>query len=618
MLSTTPMTPDQFYQAFQSILSVHGFVAIPSGNLIKVLPDANMRQMPGNDLSDRVSSTSDEMVTQIVAVKSVSAAQLVPTLRPLMPQNANLGVITGSNMLLITDRANNVNRMMRIIARIDQAGTSDIDVIPLQNATAAETVRSLTALLGTGANDAGGNLKLVADDRSNSILVSGDSAARLRVRTLIAHLDTPLDSGSETQVRFLEYADAVALAAKLKEQLTGSGSTSTNAGGRVPLAGTAAAQPAPAAAAGAATISLAGGTALIWADKDTNSLVITAPPRTMRALNVVIDKLDIRRAQVLVEAIIVEVSTDNAAALGVNWVVDGSNANLAAGGFLPSVVSGANPPIVDLYGLTKGTSSTIPSGTVLGVGRLAATGVNFAAVLQALRTDSRNNVISTPSIVTQDNQEAKIEVAKEVPFVTGQYTGTTGTSSAFQTIQRQQVGTILTVTPQINKGDSIMLKIEAESSGLDTSRTTGAVDLVTNKRTISTTVLIKDGGTLVLGGLISDDASTSESRVPLLGRIPIIGELFRSRTNERKKSNLMVFIQPRILRDDDQAVIETDSKYNFMRDQQRLMNRETTVIPLQPLERGATLPARPPAPAPTPKPAAAPAAPTPSADGSKP
>jgi general secretion pathway protein D len=520
-------------------------------------------------------------------------------------------------MLLITDRANNVNRMMRIIARIDQAGTSDIDVIPLQNATAAETVRSLTALLGTGANDAGGNLKLVADDRSNSILVSGDSAARLRVRTLIAHLDTPLDSGSETQVRFLEYADAVALAAKLKEQLTGSGSTSTNAGGRVPLAGTAAAQPAPAAAAGAATISLAGGTALIWADKDTNSLVITAPPRTMRALNVVIDKLDIRRAQVLVEAIIVEVSTDNAAALGVNWVVDGSNANLAAGGFLPNV-AGNTPPLVDLYGLAKGTGTNIPTGTVLGIGRLASTGVNFAAVLQALRTDARNNVISTPSIMTQDNQEAKIEVAKEVPFVTGQYTGTTGTSSAFQTIQRQQVGTILTVTPQINKGDSIMLKIEAESSGLDTSRTTGAVDLVTNKRTISTTVLIKDGGTLVLGGLISDDASTSESRVPMLGRIPLLGELFRSRSNTRKKSNLMIFIKPSIMRDDDQAVIETDAKYNFMRDQQRKLNRESTVLPLLPLERGALLPARPSAGTATKPLATAPGAVTTPAESAKP
>jgi general secretion pathway protein D len=613
MLSSTPMTSEQFYQAFLAILSVHGFVAVQSGNIIKVLPDANMRQLPGNDLPDRVSASSDEMVTQVIAVKSVSAAQLVPVLRPLMPQNANLATVSGSNLMIISDRANNVNRLMRIIARIDQAGNSDIDVIPLQSATAADTVRVLNTLVGGtgGAADASGNpVKMVADDRSNSIFVSGDAAQRLRIKALITHLDTPLDSGSETQVRYLDYADAETLATKLKEQLSGTTSTAAATAntqnrvipGQAPGQGQPANQPA-AASAGATTISLAGGTAVIWADKDTNALVITAPQRTMRAVNGVIDKLDIRRAQVLVEAIIVEVNANRASDLGVNWLVDGSNSGVAAGGFVTPVGSNGTPPIVDLYGLVKGTSTTFPSsliGTTVGIGRLSETGINFAAVLKALQTDARNNVIATPSIVTQDNQEAKIEVAKEVPFVTGQYTGTTGTSSAFQTIQREQVGTILTVTPQINKGDAVMLKISAESSSLDTSNTTGAVDLVTNKRTISTTVLINDGGTLVLGGLISDTSSNSESRVPGLGRIPIIGELFRSRSNSRAKTNLLVFIQPRILRTNDQAITETGQKYNFMREQQKSMNRETTILPMLPKERGGTLPelTTPPKPAP--------------------
>jgi len=313
-----------------------------------------------------------------------------------------------------------------------------------------------------------------------------------------------------------------------------------------------------------------------------------------------------------VEAIVAEVSAGTANDLGVNWVIDGSAAGLAAGGFVVPVGSG-NAPIVDLYNLYQGTSDTVPTGTTLAVGRYEATGVNFGLVLKALQTDTRNNIILTPQIVTQDNQEAKIEVAREVPFVTGQYTGTTGTTSAFQTIQRQQVGTILTVTPQINKGDAVMLKIEVESSELETTPVAGAADLITQKRAISTTVLIRDGGTLVLGGLTSDGSNASENRVPLLGRIPVLGELFRSRSKSTSKRNLMVFIKPSILRDDARAALETGAKYNFLREQQRQMNRETTLIPLLPLGRGAALPdisngetTTPPSTAPAP---AAPAAP---------
>ncbi len=607
----TSMTPEQFYQGFLSVLQVHGLIAVPSGNIIKVLPDTNMRQFPADDLPNRVSASSDEVVTQVITVSNVNAVQLVPVLRPLMPQNAQLQAVTGANMLVISDRAANVNRMMRIIARIDQGGGSDIEVIPLQSATAADTVRVLSSLFTQGGDAAGSNLRMVADDRSNSILLSGDAGQRLRIRAIIANLDTPLDTGGETVVRYLNYAKAEDLATKLKEQITANASVNASAA-RPPGAP-------PVSAAGAATVSLAGGTGTIWADKDTNALIITAPQRTMRALNAVIDKLDIRRAQVEVEAIIVEVSADKTSDLGVNWILDGSNSKLAVGGFIEPI-GGASA--IDLYGIAKGGSTDFSklTGSNFGIGRLQATGVNFGAIVRALQGDSRTNIISTPTITMSDNVESKLEVAQEVPFITGQYTGTTGTSSAFQTVQRQQVGTILTVTPQINEGDAVVLKVEVESSSLAAS-SAGAVDLITNKRTIKTSVLIPDGGTLVIGGLMQDKAINSEQRVPWLGRIPLLGELFRTRDTSKTKTNLMVFLQPHILRDDHQAALETDSKYNSMREQQRNLNRETTVMPLQPYQKLEPLPdlvhpeGKTVTPTPTAPPAATPPAAAPGAGG---
>ena len=606
MLSSTPMTPDQFYQAFLAILQVHGFVAIPTGNVIKIVPDANMRQYAANDLPDHVSSTSDEMVTQVLAVQNINASQLVPVLRPLMPQNAQLSAVTGANILILSDRASNVNRMLRIIARIDQVGSSDIDVIPLQNATAADTARALTTLLAQTGEAATG-VKIVADDRSNSILVSGDATLRLKIKTLITHLDTPIDTGSTTQVRYLRFSDAEDLAGRLKEQLSGNSSSSTsamskllernqssqpqpNAQGNTPKPGENAAANANASSGGAATLSLAGGTATIWADKATNSLVITAGQRTLRAVNAVIDKLDIRRAQVLVQAIIVAVSVDKAADLGVNWVVDATNTAAALGGFIAPIggVSG-----IDLYNDIANPSnlaSNQPTGTTIGIGKLTATGVNFAAILRALQTDTRTNIIATPQVVTRDNQEAKMEVAQEVPFLTGQYSTTNGTGSAFQTIEREEVGTILTVTPTINEGDAVLLKLQIESSSL-AGATAGAVDLVTNKNVITTSVLIKDGNTLVLGGLIQDNVTNSDSSVPLLGKIPIIGELFRARNTDKTKTDFLIFLQPHILRDDRQAAIETDAKYNYVREEQRRLNKDQDAkLPLLPFQPADVLP----------------------------
>jgi general secretion pathway protein D len=621
MLSSTPMTPDQFYQAFLAILQVHGFVAVPAGDVIKIIPDANMRQYPANDLPHSVSSTSDELVTQVLAVKNVGAAQLVPVLRPLMPQNAQLSAVTGANILIISDRASNVNRMMRIIARIDEVGNPDVDVITLRNAVAADTARVLNSLLAqTG--ETGGSVKIVADDRSNSILLSGDDNVRTRVKALVLHLDTPVDTGSETQVRYLRFSDAEDLATRLKEQMSGTSSGGSSTAMQALLNRQPNNQPQPnaqgntsrpegagqaaAAAGGSTTLSLAGGTATIWADKANNALVITAGQRSMKALNAVIDKLDIRRPQVYVEAIIAAVSVDKTADLGVNWALDGSANSVGLGGFVSPV---AGSSIVDLVegalgsstsaSTTTGTTATTATGSglsdttlngaTIGIGRLKATGINFAMMLRALQADSRTNILGTPSVVTRDNQEAKMEVAQEVPFLTGQYSTTNGTGSAFQTIQREEVGTILTVTPTINEGDTVLLKLQVESSSLAAS-SQGAVDLITNKNEITTSVLIKDGGTLVLGGLIQDSVTNSEESVPLLGSIPIIGELFRTRNTEKTKTNFLIFLQPHILRDDTQAAVLTDAKYDYIRDQQRTLNKDSRAIPLQPYAPADPLP----------------------------
>jgi general secretion pathway protein D len=591
MLSSTPMSPDAFYQAFLSILQVHSFVAMPAGNVVKIVPDASARTMPGDDLPNRVSGTSDEIVTQVIQVKNVNAAQLVPILRSLIPQNGHLAAYQPSNILIISDRAANVNRIQRIIQRIDQAGDSDVEILPLQNASAADIVRVITTLYQQQqAQEAGVNpMKLVADDRSNSVLVSGDPTQRLRIKTLVAHLDTPLSTGGETQVRYLRYADAEKIAPKLKEQITGQAQATPGAGG------------APGAATSPAAVADKG--TMVWAEQDTNALVITAAPKAMRQINAIIDKLDIRRMQVLVEAIIVEVGADKSSALGVNWAVfsNEDDTRIPLGGFIQPV---GGSSIVDLaqLALNPDTATTngisAPTGSTFGIGRIAPTGVNFAAMLRAIRSDANTNIISTPSAVTMDNQEAELKVAQEVPFVTGSFTNTGGTGGSvnpFQTVQREEVGTILKVTPQLNGSDTVILKLELESSSL--SQSTQAVDLITNKRTISTNVMIEDGGIVVLGGLISDSATKGEQRVPFLGRIPIIGLAFKTRNSDSRKSNLMVFIRPKILRDGVQAAFETDSKYRYMQDQQKSFNKGE-LLPLLPNSTKPKLPPPPPLPPP--------------------
>jgi general secretion pathway protein D len=552
MLSAEPMSPDAFYATFLSILEVHGYIAVQSGDLIKILPDANARQVPGVDLPRAAAGSPDEVVTQVVTVRNVGAAQLVPILRPLIPQYGHLAAHQASNMLIISDRAANVNRLMRIIQRIDTGADADIEVIPLQHASSSDVVRVVTALQQAAAGgEAGKPLGLVADDRTNSVLISGDPTARLRLRALISHLDTPLEDGGNTQVIYLRYADAEDLATRLRDQVQAS-VTATGGGQAGQAASPAARQEG----------------VVIWADPGTNALVITAPAEVMRSLRMVIDKLDIRRAQVLVEAIVAEVAYNRAAELGVTWAIDGTNDNNIIG--LTKLGSGGN--ISDLAGAALAGESAIgqalaglPQGILLGAGRLnSESGTNWGVVLRALLSDSDTNVLSTPSIVTMDNEEAEIKVGQEVPFLTGQFTNTgaaQGVVNPFQTIDRKDVGLTLKVTPQINEGNAVVMTVSLESSNLSRAGTGGAVDLITNQRSITQKVMIEDGEVLVLGGLVSDDLIQTEQRVPVLGSIPILGYLFRSQSATTEKRTLMVFLRPVILRDGVQASMETNAKY---------------------------------------------------------
>ena len=602
MLSATPMSPAAFYEAFLAVLQVYGYVAVPAGRVIKIIPNTDSRQLPSNDLPSSVSSTSDEIVTQIITMKNVSAAQLVPLLRPLIPQQGHLAAYPSGNMLIISDRASNVSRIMRIISRMDESGDEPVEVITLHNASATELVRTVNQLSQGQASEGGGSaVKIVADERTNSILLSGEKSQRLKTKALIINMDTPMQTGGDTQVRYLRYADAE----KISEKLKGQASASAKAQGG-PQAN------APAAAAGGG--SNVDASVTIWADPATNALVITAPPKIMRSLMAVIDKLDIRRAQVHIQALIVEVDVNKSSNVGVQWLLDGGSSY----GYGLTNLPGAGTSIVTLAASIAGlssssgststsslTSSSVGTGASVVLGTYnSTTKTGFGALIQALRSDSSSNIISTPSLLTMNNEEAEVKVTQEIPLITGSYTNTqtstSGTSSPFQTIQREEVGTILKVTPHINEGNSVQLKIEQEDSSPG-AKLTDSADISTNKRSIKTTVLIEDGGIIVLGGLMSDTVSESEDRVPALGAIPLIGNLFKSRTGSRQKKNLLVFLRPEILRDASATEAISEDQYEDVRRQQKSLDHgHITLLPgqKQPVVPGippdASLPPAPP------------------------
>jgi general secretion pathway protein D len=566
VISSRPMDSEEVYQVFLSILKVHGFAAVPSGEVIKIVPDVNAKQDGIPTASDSAPGRGDQMVTRVVQVDNVAAAQLVPILRPLVPQQGHLAAYPATNVLIISDRASNVERLLTIIRRIDQVSDSEIEVITLQHASATEVVRVLNSLnraapAAAKAPTRASSQVLVADERTNSVLLGGDRSSRLRMRAIISHLDTPLDAGGNTDVVYLHYAEAT----EIVDTLMGVGKIEeqeTQAKGK---------------GAGASS---SRGSFDIQADEPTNALVITAPPDIMRTLKRVISQLDIRRAQVLVEAIIAEVGEDTARDLGVQWIFAGdSDNNRGPVGVINYSNSGS--PIADvanaaIAGASGGTVPTLLDGALVGFGRFGSNSFNYAAVLNALASDTNSNILSTPTLVTLDNEEAEIVIGENVPFVTGSFTSTGAGDSAtnpFQTITRSDVGLTLKIKPQINEGDAMRLDIEQEVSSIADS-VAGASDIVTNKRSIKTNVMVDDGQVVVLGGLIEEVVNESVQKVPLLGDIPYLGALFRSKTSDVRRTNLMVFIHPVILRDADTMNSYTNNKYNDIRVLQMEQNND--------------------------------------------
>ncbi|HHQ4557383.1 GspD family T2SS secretin variant ExeD [Aeromonas hydrophila] len=554
------LNEDQYYQFFLSVLDVYGFAVVPMDNgVLKVVrsKDAKTSAIPVVDESNP--GSGDEMVTRVVPVRNVSVRELAPLLRQLN-DNAGGGNVVHydpSNVLLITGRAAVVNRLVEVVRRVDKAGDQEVDIVKLKYASAGEMVRLVTNLNKDG-NNQGGNTslllapKVVADERTNSVVVSGEPKARARIIQMVHQLDRDLQSQGNTRVFYLKYGKAKDLVEVLKgvsssieADKKGGAATTTGGGGA----------------------SIGGGKLAISADETTNALVITAQPDVMAELEQVVAKLDIRRAQVLVEAIIVEIADGDGLNLGVQW------ANTNGGG---TQFTDTNLPIGSVAIAAKDYKD---NGNTDSLSKLAggfngmAAGFykgNWAALVTALSTNTKSDILSTPSIVTMDNKEASFNVGQEVPVQSGSQSSTTS-DQVFNTIERKTVGTKLVVTPQINEGDSVLLNIEQEVSSVAQKQATGTADLgpTFDTRTIKNAVLVKSGETVVLGGLMDEQNQEKVSKVPLLGDIPVLGYLFRSTTNTTSKRNLMVFIRPTILRDADIYTSLSSNKYSQFRSEQQ-------------------------------------------------
>ncbi|HEY9053025.1 MAG TPA: type II secretion system secretin GspD [Gammaproteobacteria bacterium] len=549
VVSAKTMSEAEVYEVFLSILQVHGYAAVPVGNVIKIVPEVDAKQGPV-PFSKGNREKGDTLITQVLTLDHIPAAQLVPILRPLVPQQGHLAAYNPTNTLIITDYAANIARLGKIIQDIDRPESDELEIIPLQHASATELVRILNALYAKsgvgGQAPAASTVTLAADERTNSILMSGERADRLKIRATIAHLDTPLaESNDNTHVIYLKYAKAE----DIVKVLTGVQKSQAAAQGK-------AAQAAPQAVASA--------TADILSDEATNSIIITAGPDVVRRMKSIISQLDIRRAQVLVETIMAEILTNRAKELGGQFILAG---NTEDSGTVPiGVANFGTPGIIGLLGSPEQIASSIGTGLTLGAG--SDSGTRFAFLLKALNSDAATNILSTPSIVTMDNQEAEISVGQNVPFLTGSFTSSNeGSSNPFQTVERKDIGITLKVTPQINDGDTIRLEIDQEISNVAAS-SQSSVDLTTNKRTLKTSVMVEDGEILVLGGLIDEQMRDSTQKVPILGDIPFLGALFRGQTTSKEKQNLMIFMRPSILRDKSSAMYHTNEKYNFLRAQQ--------------------------------------------------
>ena len=582
VVSSKPVSKAELYDLFLSILDVHGYTAVRSGGVVRVIPNKNARSAPVDVISG-TSIINDEYVTQVIRLENVSAAKLIPVLRPLVPQQAHMAAYAPSNAIIISDVRANINRISEIIDRMDESAVKETEIIQLRYGVATDVVEMLKALeksrAGEGA-DANDEVTLVADKRTNSVIVTADEVSIERINGLIDYLDIPLEQSGNVRVRYLEYADATEVAEVLTRVMQNLARLDDESRGQSRSANAA--------------------KSTIEADASTNSLIMTADTDEMAALESVIGRLDIRRAQVLVEAIIVEMEIVEGRELGLQWLfandsgVYGSsistssaqqarNAGIAQA-LLPEDSSSTDIGVRDL----AGALAQVP-GSTFGWG-VVDEGLTMTTILNALQSQGNANILSTPSVIALDNEEAFITVGQQVPFVTGSYTNTgssNGVANPFQTIQRENVGVTLQVTPQINEGDSVVMDIVQEVSSIS-QQVLSASDVITNERKIETKVMAQDGDIVVLGGLVKDDIQDSRQGVPVLSGIPVIGRLFRNDVVSVTKSNLLVFIRSTIIRDDEDLRGATAEKYRYIRDQQRqrrdqgLMFLDDNVIPVLP------------------------------------
>ncbi len=619
-----PVPPAAALNQFAAALRLQGFSLVDTGGLYKIVPEADAK-LQGNVVSaGNVAAlpATNTVVTQIFRLNHENANNLVPILRPLIGANNTINVNPGNNSLIITDYADNLQRIGRIIATLDVSGATDVEIIPLQHAVATDMVPMITRLIdpagaspGQVSGEAGFRTTIVAEPRSNALVVRAANPARLAlVRSLVARLDQPSAAAvsGNIHVVYLKNADAVSLATTLRAAIAGEG----GGGGAAPATGrtTTAAAPAGAAGSSPATAPVTpsaqpstGGQ--IQADPATNSLIITAPEPVYRQLRTVIDRLDSRRAQVYVESLIAEVNADKAAEFGIQWQGASGNSGDRVIGLLGTNFGSGGSNILNLS-----QGNTVPDpGLNLGLARRTNGVYVLGFLARFLQQNGQGNILSTPNLLTLDNEEAKIVIGQNVPFVTGQFTNTgsnNGSVNPFQTIERKDVGLTLRVKPQISENGTIKMTIFQEVSSVAPQSVNSATGLITNKRSIESTVLVEDGAIVVLGGLLQDEFAGNQDKVPGLGDVPVLGGLFRSETRSRRKTNLMVFLRPVVLRDGRESSSLALDRYEQMRAVQQESQPATSGV-LQ-INESPVMPANP-AAAPlgsTPAPAPAPAAPT--------
>lgn len=549
VLSSAPMNRNEIYDLFLAVLNVHGFTAIPGEEVIKVVQQVDAKQS-AEALGRFPSVPSEQLITRVIQIDNANALELVPILRPLVAKYGHLAGVAAANALIISDHSSNIQRIEQIVRELDSPSKYEVEVIKLQEAWVGDMVVLLQELapdeLGRGGNDsAARKYSVTADERSNRLILRGDESFRNKMRGLISQLDQPSASGGATKVIRLKHADAKNLTEILKGVM-GELAKESGTGGT----------------AGGGATSRPQGNFAVFADEGLNALVVRGEPSLMQEAEEIVAALDVRRAQVLIEAAIVEISDELGQDLGVQLAVgdeSGSSTPVMGTNF-----GNIGRSLGDVLGAILSDTVISPAlgGATVGAGQRNENGVSWGVLLQALSTSAAANLLSTPSIITLDNQESEIIVGQNVPFRTGQSTVTgDGTTNPFTTIERRDIGLTLKVTPTISADGLVRLVVEQTTESVADS-IEDASDIVTNKREIKTTVLADDGETIVLGGLTREDYQVNISKVPLLGDIPYLGRLFSSKSERKIKRNLMVFLRPKIMFGKSEAVAVTSDKFN--------------------------------------------------------